>query len=386
MGAKNRNLIKAKIEKDDEFYTQYDDIKKEIQTYLDYNPDLFRDKVVLCPCDDPELSNFSQFFIRNFNKLGLKKLICSCYNSDSEFKKPGTVRSLLDDDFDEAGSENLNTKGRVLIVDRVSIKESNDKLLNSIQLLEDSGDFRSQEITKFRDEADFIITNPPFSLFSEFINWILDRDTVSTVSTVSSPASSALSAQQKQFAIIGNMNAICYGSVFPRIRDNEIWLGVHNGAKSYMRPDNSIQKLGNTFWFTNIDYGSRHQPLSLMTMKENIERSRHKDVREHNYFHYENYDAIEVSHVDAIPSDYKGKMGVPLTFLSKYCPEQFEIVGLSCIGDFLPGAKPIGKDWIELYHQYGGKGHITENSKTLVSRDESGKPIHFYIRLVIRHK
>lgn len=151
-----------------------------------------------------------------------------------------------------------------------------------------------------------VVTNPPFSLFREFVAWLMDG--------------------AKQFLIIGNMNAITYKEVFPLIKENRVWLGVTSGAREYLKPDGGIQKMGNTCWFTNIEHGRRHQPLVLMTMEENQRYSRHKEVRGHDYARYDNYDAIEVPFTDAIPSDYDGVMGVPISFLDKYCPEQFEIV------------------------------------------------------------
>ena len=191
--------------------------------------------------------------------------------------------------------------------------------------LDGDGDFRSDEIKKLRDEADIIITNPPFSLFREFLAWIIDAN--------------------KQFIIIGNMNAITYKEVFPLIKENKIWLGesIHSGDREFGVPNSyplnaagyRIDEKGNKFirvkgvrWFTNIEHGRRHQPLQLMTMAENIKYSKHKEIREKGYQKYDNYDAIEVPFTDAIPSDYGGVMGVPISFLDKYCPEQFKIVGM----------------------------------------------------------
>ena len=187
--------------------------------------------------------------------------------------------------------------------------------------LEGDGDFRSEEIIKLRDEADFIITNPPFSLFREFLQWIVEAE--------------------KQFVIIGNMNAITYKEVFPLIKENKMWLGngfqagnayffspvITDYAEGVYNPDTGLVKFRNVVWFTNIDHGRRHQPLPLMTMADNIKFSKHKEIKGKEYQKYDNYDAIEVPYTDAIPSDYEGVMGVPISFLDKYCPDQFEILG-----------------------------------------------------------
>ncbi|MDY4626016.1 MAG: adenine-specific methyltransferase EcoRI family protein [Prevotella sp.] len=326
----NQNLGKAKKEKNDEFYTQLGDINKEMQAYLDYNPDVFRDKTVLLPCDDPEWSNFTWFFALNFQLFGIKRLISTSYAPDAKKAKYGIEPSLFPDEehdpkFDPS---KWQTRGKIFILDR-DTNGDNRIDIDDLQweYLEGDGDFRSREVTRLRDEADIVITNPPFSLFREFIALLIEGG--------------------KQFSVIGNMNAITYKEVFPLIKDNRAWLGgtglvsdmvfaVPEGAKI---KDSDRQKaarlgyignytrLGNSCWYTNIEHGKRHQPLSLMTMADNIKFSRHKDIRGKGYQHYDNYDAIEVPHTDAIPSDYDGAMGVPISFLDKYCPEQFEIIG-----------------------------------------------------------
>jgi hypothetical protein len=285
--AKNNNLTSAKKAKNDEFYTQYADIEKELQAYLDKNPNVFRNKIVLCPCDDPGWSNFTKWFAQNFKTIGLKKLISTSYN-------PGGKGKLfwIDRDVDGDGKIDIND-------------------LQSCELQGD-GDFRSQEVTAIRDQADFIITNPPFSLFREFMDWIWKGPGL-------------------QFLVIGNMNAIAYKEIFPKIKDNFMWIGAGGfRAMEYIKPDGTIQKMGNTCWFTNIDHGRRHQPLQLMSIADNLKHSKHKSIKgkifEEAYPKYDNYDAIEVSYTDAIPKDYEKVMGVPISFLDKYCPEQFEIV------------------------------------------------------------
>lgn len=325
----NDNLSDAKKAKFDEFYTQYHDIEKEISAYLDFAPDVFRDKTILLPCDDPEWSNFTKYFAQNFEKFGLKKLISTSYAVESKAYKSGyqpTLFEIRDPQFDK----NKTTKnGKIFILDR-------DKTANGRVDVEDlewhylvgDGDFRSAEIKKLRDESDVIITNPPFSLFREFLMWILKAD--------------------KKFLLIGNMNAITYKDLFPFLKQDKIWLGATNFntgiyfrvpqdfvyAESYKfeREQNGVKvnRTPGVCWFTNLDHGKRHQPLPLMTMADNLKYSRHKEIKgKQSYDHYDNYDAIEVPFTDAIPSDYEGVMGVPISFLDKYCPEQFEIVGIT---------------------------------------------------------
>lgn len=318
----NESLSAAKAAKNDEFYTQYYDIEREINAYLEYNPDVFRGKTVLLPCDDPEWSNFTLYFAQHFQTLGLKKLISTSYAPDSKKYKTAWQPSLFEQDAPQFDPAKTSVRGKIFVLDH---DRSGDGVIDfhdiEWQYLEGDGDFRSPEVTVLRDEADIIVTNPPFSLFREFLAWIVEAD--------------------KKFVIIGNMNALTYREVFPLIKDNKIWLGngFHNG-NAYFRPvgereyasgvkDDStgLVKFRNCCWFTNLDHGRRHQPLSLMTMEENIMYSKHKEIRGKGYQHYDNYDAIEVPYTDAIPSDYDGAMGVPITFLDKYCPEQFEILG-----------------------------------------------------------
>lgn len=304
----NKNLAKAKNAKNDEFYTQYADIQKEINAYLEYDPDVFRGKTILLPCDDPEWSNFTKFFAQNFENFGLKKLISTSYAVESKIYKEGYMPSLFETQnpkFDEAKTR---IKGKNFVLDH-DTNNSGRIDIDDLQweYLEGDGDFRSAEVRKLRDEADIIVTNPPFSLFREFIAWIMEG--------------------KKKFLILGNMNAITYKEIFPLIKENKIWLGTVSGAKEYIKPDGGIQKMGNTYWFTNLEHGRRHQPLQLMTMEDNLKFSRHKDIKGKEYRYYDNYDALEVPYTDAIPNDYENVMGVPVSFLDKYCPEQFVILG-----------------------------------------------------------
>jgi hypothetical protein len=320
----NTNLANAKTAKNDEFYTQYQDIQNEMNAYLEYDPDVFRGKTVLLPCDDPEWSNFTKFFAQNFENYGLKKLISTSYAVESKKIKDWSP-TLFETDSPYYNADKSRTNGKIFVLDE---DINNDGRFNINDLhwsyLEGDGDFRSDEVKKLRDEADIIITNPPFSLFREFIAWIMEA--------------------KKQYAIIGNVNAISYKEVFPLIRDNKMWMGVsiHSGDREFGVPPSypleaagwRIDENGNKFirvkgvrWFTNIDHGLRHEKLPLMTMEDNILYSKHKEIKGKKYIHYENYDAIDIPYTDAIPADYDGVMGVPLTFLDRYCPEQFEIIG-----------------------------------------------------------
>ena len=322
----NTNLANAKTAKNDEFYTQYADIQKEINAYLDYNPDVFRDKTVLLPCDDPEWSNFTKFFAQNFQLFGLKKLISTSYAPESKKYKMPYQPTLFETSQPHFNADKTKTNGKIFVLER-DITGDNRIDINDLewQYLEGDGDFRSKEVKDLRDEADIIITNPPFSLFREFIAWLMDSG--------------------KQFVIIGSMNAVSYKEIFPLIKDNKMWMGngFQNG-NAYFRVEaprvgyadgvfdesTNLVKFRNCCWYTNIDHGRRHQPLRLMTIAENLKHSKHKEIRgRYDYIHYENYDAIEVPYTDAIPSDFDGTMGVPKSFVDKYCPEQFEIIGIA---------------------------------------------------------
>ena len=307
----NDNLAAARRARNDEFYTQWHDIEVEINAYLDYNPDVFRDKTVLLPCDDPEWSNFTRFFAQNFELLGLKKLISTSYAPESKKYKVPYQPTLFETSQPYFDDDKSKTRGKIFVLTddvtgdgRININDL------QWQYLEGDGDFRSKEIRALRDEADIIVTNPPFSLFREFMAWIMEAE--------------------KQFIIIGNLNAVTYKEVFPLVKNNKIWFGVSNGSKEYIKPEGGLKKMGNTCWFTNIEHGRRHQPLSLMTMEENLKYSRHKEIRgKTSYYQYDNYNAIDVPYTDAIPRDYDGIMGVSVSFLDKYCPEQFEIIGIT---------------------------------------------------------
>ena len=324
--AKNANLGAAKNAKNDEFYTQYADIQKEVNAYIEYNPDVFRGKTILLPCDDPEWSNFTKFFAQNFEFFGLKKLISTSYAIESKKYKTDWQPTLFETENPLYNVEKSRIKGKIFTLTH-DTNNSGRIDIDDLQwsYFEGDGDFRSAEVTALRDEADIIITNPPFSLFREFLAWIMEG--------------------KKQFSIIGNMNAITYKEVFPLIKDNKIWLGIgfKGGATHFISNYQDIATAGNhiegmirvsgVVWFTNIDHGRRHEEIPLMTKEDNILYSKHKEIKGKGYLHYVNYDAIDVPYSNAIPIDYDGIMGVPITFLDKYCPDQFEILGITDRGN-----------------------------------------------------
>lgn len=395
----NKNLTQAKSAKNDEFYTQFHDIEKEVNAYLEYNPATFHDKVVLLPCDDPEWSNFTKYFAQNFERLGLKRLISTSFAPDSKPLKTCYQPTLFESCAPQFDASKTQVKGKIFILDKDNTGDGRIDVEDlEWRYLEGDGDFRSREITRLRDEADIIVTNPPFSLFREFLAWIVEAD--------------------KKFLIIGNMNAITYKEVFPLIMGNKMWLGesIHSGDREFGVPEEypitaagwRIDSQGNKYirvkgvrWYTNLDHGRRHQPLALMTMADNLKFSKHKDIRgKSHYESYDNYDAIEVPYTDAIPSDYEGVMGVPISFLDKYCPEQFEILGLSQIGchNLLPDTKRYN-DFKEFYTatnqptgSSGGKTNenavlVGEGTKKTYYMNDAGYKVHSeYKRIFIRKK
>ena len=306
-----RNLDAAKTAKKDEFYTQLTDIERELQHYWQH----FVGKVVLCNCDDPYESNFFKYFALRFNQLGLKKLICTCFDGS-----PVQGNELLLD-FGDFGEEpkkiaykveitevkDLNGDGAVDLAD-VQYLLKNDK--NAFSLLKQHGDFRSAECIELLKQADIVVTNPPFSLFREYIGQLM--------------------RYEKKFLIIGNQNAITYKEIFPLLKDNKVWLGYKVGDMAFKVPeyfeprktrywlDDTGQKwrsMGNICWFTNLDHNKRHEGMDLVRL-----------YSPEDYPKYDNYDAINVDKTQDIPCDYPGAMGVPITFLDKYNPEQFEII------------------------------------------------------------
>jgi len=276
--AGNSNLGKAKNAKIDEFYTQWSDIEREIQAYLEFDPNVFRSKTVLCPCDDPEWSNFTKFFALHFQEYGIKKLISTSYAVESKNYKENYQITLFEQNAPQFDADKTRTHGKFFILDSKDMNK--DGIINIDDLrwnyLDGDGDFRSEEVKKLRDEADVIVTNPPFSLFREFLIWINEAN--------------------KRFSIIGNMNAITYKEVFPLLKNDIVWLGpsISSGDRKFNVPDDfplyaagcGIDENGKKYirvkgvrWFTNIDYGRRHQPLPLMTMIDNLKFSKHKDLK-----------------------------------------------------------------------------------------------------------
>lgn len=387
----NDKLSEAKKAKKDEFYTQYNDIEREMNAYLEYDPDVFRGKTVLLPCDDPEWSNFTRYFAQNFDRFGLKKLISTSYAPESKNYQGFYQPTLFEKNNPQFDQVKTTTKGKIftLTEDRTGDREIN---IDDLQwcYLDGDGDFRSMEIKKLRDEADIIITNPPFSKFREFLAWIIESN--------------------KQFSIIGNMNAITYKDVFPLIKENRIWLGpsISSGDREFQVPDDypitaagwRIDDQGRKFlrikgvrWFTNLDHGRRHQPLPLMTMVDNLKFSKHKEIKgKKDYDSYDNYDAIEVPFTDAIPSDYEGVMGVPISFLDKYNPDQFEIVGSDAYDGSPPTKKYLSKlkvvDEKKMKSKTGTMGCVIRE-KVFGSGTyfDVGYPVRaVYKRIFIRHK
>lgn len=308
------DLTSAQKAKKDEFYTQLDDIAKELKYYTQY----FQGKVVLCNCDDPYESNFFKYFALNFNRLGLKKLIATCYNGspiagdelpllfEIEENEPKKIAYKVE--ITEV--QDYNNDGAVNLAD-VQWLIQNDK--NVLSLLKGNGDFRSQECIELLKEADIVVTNPPFSLFREYLAQLVQY--------------------KKLFLIIGNVNAISYKESFALIKENKLWMGVsiHSGDREFRVPDtyplnaagHRVDEKGNKYirvkgvrWFTNMDYPQRHEDLVL-----------YKHYTPEEYPKYDNYDAININVTSEIPIDYEGVMGVPITFLDKYNPDQFEIIG-----------------------------------------------------------
>lgn len=291
-----RTIDKAKAAKKDEFYTQLEDINNELRHYREY----FRGKTVLCNCDDPRVSNFFTYFAYNFEFLGLKKLITTCYkNQDMDLFSMNKSEQAVYLVYE--GDKNGN---HIPDAEEIGVKP-----------LKGDGDFRSKECIELLKEADIVVTNPPFSLFREYVAQLMKYD--------------------KKFLIIGNVNALSYKEIFPLVKDNKVWLGasIHSGDRKFWVPDTyelnaagcGIDDDGKKFikvkgvrWFTNLDYKERHDDIPL-----------YKSYSPEEYPTYDNYDAINVGKTAEIPRDYDGVMGVPITFIDKYNPDQFEILGMS---------------------------------------------------------
>ena len=397
----NKDLTKAKTGKNDEFYTQYHDIETEMNAYLEYDPNVFANKIILLPCDDPEWSNFTKFFAQNFERLKLKKLISTSFAPESKNIKSVYQPTLFETTNPQFDNKKTIVNGKIFTLK--NDRTGDGKIdVNDLEweYLKGDGDFRSEEIKKLRDESDVIITNPPFSLFRGFLAWIVEAD--------------------KKFVIIGNMNAITYKEVFPLIQYNKMWTGSRfnkrlNGKNmTFVVPDDyalsgtevemsaegkKMVSVAGTGWFTNLDHGIRHQFLPLMSMADNIKFSKHKVVKGKEYRKYDNYDAIEIPFTAAIPSNYDGVMGVPISFLPKYNPEQFIILGATQRGchDKVPDTKKYDDYWEVKQNgkKTGSSGGKTNENANLAEND--GRKNYFinkdghivqsaYQRIFIKHK
>ncbi len=392
----NPNLDNAKLNKQDEFYTQYSDIQKEIEAYLEYDSNTFRGKVVYCNCDDPFESNFFRYFVLNFKRLGLKRLITTSY-------KPSPIANTQLELFVQGKTVEV-PKGRLkvtankFIINEVhdmdgdgayNLKDIAEQLKanknNEWTPIEGDGDFRSNESINLLKQSSIVVTNPPFSLFREYVKQLVNNE--------------------KKFLIIGNMNAIIYKELFPLLKENKVWLGnnykVNAGAMFFEIPEKIanleqvreiktnesgkkvyVTRVQGVRWFTNIDHGRRHQPLPLMTRAEVI-----KFVTKKPFEKYDNYNAIEVSLVKNIPSDYDGVMGVPVSFLDKYNPEQFEILGMCENEDLynLKTKKYTGAECKQAYlNKFGKKGTYDLNAGGVVVRNGLFEKV--YSRVLIRHR
>jgi len=378
----NRSLSAAKAAKQDEFYTQYVDIQKEVEAYLEFDPNTFRGKIVYCNCDDPFESNFFKYFAASFNKLGLKKLITTSYDGspiagqltlfpehtegNGKRPKPKAVGFIVDHVKDENGDGATD-------IEDVKLFLKKNKAARIALPADDQypgGDFRSADCVELLKQADIVVTNPPFSLFREYVAQLVEHG--------------------KKFVIVGPKNAITYNEVFPLIKGNKLWLGSGfvNGNAYFSIPSHAgrefadgvydestgLVKFRNVGWFTNLDHGRRHQKLPLMAMADNIKFSKHKEVRGIGYETYCNFDAIEVPFTDAIPSDFDGVMGVPITFLEKYNPDQFEIIANGDDRDEMEalGVRRLGPEYV---------GNVGRRKVGIPSTRKAA-----YKRVLIRHR
>ena len=364
----NKNLASAKDAKKDEFYTQLPDIENELKHYKKY----FKNKVIFCNCDDPYESNFFKYFAMNFNHLELKKLICTSYAGSpivgEEFSDLPLFKSLnsrkaykveITEVYDENGDGAIDMSDINLLLKNMK---------NKMEPLKGDGDFRSQECIDLLKKADIVVTNPPFSLFKEYIDQLVEY--------------------KKDFIILGNNNAITYKGVFSYIMADKVWLGYHanqtmefrlsDAYGKWSRIENGIKygKVPAITWYTNIDIGKRHKDLIL-----------YKKYDSKKYPKYVTFDAIEVGSVSDIPEDYFGMLGVPKTFIQSYNPEQFEIIGYEREDENIQiGIKRMGEKFISDYRAQGGKGHYTSNMKMLCYYDDKGRAKIPFSRILIRRK
>ena len=365
--AKNASFDRARKTKQDEFYTQLSDIEREMRYFKQH----FNGKTVLCNCDDPYESNFFKYFALNFNRLGLKKLIATCYAIANRQLSLFDVSGEQGDAYMAVVTQvrDTNGDGGVDMCDVADLFRSKENVLKK---LKGDGDFRSPECLKLLDEADIVVTNPPFSLFREYIAMLIEH--------------------QKKFIIIGSTNAISMKEIFPLMQNNKMWLGapfqsgnayfyIPEGvdtsqyAKGVYDPETRKVKFRNCCWYTNLDFKLRHEWLILV-----------KRYQPEIYPSYDNLeDGININKVVEIPCDYSGLMGVPITFMSQYNPDQFEILGLSREMD-LPGKTGMKSKFIEDYFAQGGTAQISEGHPDLCYYDSNGKCVVPYRRVIIRNK
>ncbi len=313
--SKNSNLHQAKIKKNDEFYTNLSDIEKELNNYISF----FKDKIIYCNCDDSSKSNFYQFFKNNFNKFKIKKLIATCYIKDQ--------------------------KGKITIF---------NGLIENISYLKDNGDFKSEECLELLKESDLIVTNPPFSLFKEYLNLLIENNC--------------------NFIIVGNKNMSVAKNIFPLFKNNKIRFG-YNNITSFITPDNTIKKFGNIGWFTNLPVNKQNQIKFTKSYLNN----------ENNYPFFMGTKIINVNKIIDIPNDYNGIMGVPITYLEYHNPDLFEIIATSTDNDWLEenNIKPLGENNIKRFREQGNKTHLSKGMKALIL-EQDGKLIQPYKRIIIK--
>ena len=371
----NANLIKANKTKNDEFYTQLKDIESELKHYKNQ----LKDKVIFCNCDDPFESNFFKYFAMNFKALGLKKLITTCYDpspiankeiqlsflGDEKEEQHGNksrqkiiskaYKIKLDDITDIDNSNNVNILDTKEILLREKVKLESGEKSKILSYLKGDGDFRSDECVELLKQADVVITNPPFSLFREYIAQLIKYD--------------------KKFLIIGNVNAINYKEMFKLIMSNRLWLG-YNCVRWFNTPQFGLKEGARSFWYTNLDIPKRHEEFTLF-----------KRYRSEEYPKYDNYDAIEVSKAVNIPYDYDGVMGVPVTFLDKFNPDQFEILGITENLDLynLKTRKYTSEECRQAYfNKFGKKGTYDLNASGAINKN--GRLEKTYARILIKRK
>jgi hypothetical protein len=348
--SQNKKLHQAKTSKKDEFYTQLSDIEKELKHYKSH----FKDKVVYCNCDDPRISNFFQYFALNFEKLGLKKLITTCYkNQDIDLFSQNTSEKAIYLEY--TGDKNGN-----FIPDIEEI---------GVNYLKGDGDFRSSESIELLKQADIVVTNPPFSLFREYVSQLVEND--------------------KKFIIVGHQNAITYKDIFKLIKENKMWMGYGftGGAAHFINKHyedyasagdhkEGMIRVSGVVWFTNLDINKRHEDLIL-----------YKNYSPEEYPKYDNYDAINVDKTKEIPVDYDGNIGVPITFLDKYNPEQFEIIGQGQGNLYRELTdKGLSQDFVDDYYKYGGTGSIKADHPVLGYYNNERRPVIPYMRIIIKNK